>query len=443
MKLLFQTLKKEFSMTQAMELSKLELVAELKARGVTFETTLAKSELVDLLFNEFAEGSVKSIDNGGATSSEADLKKHAEKLLEKATELNELFKSATTPEARQAIVDALDAELGIKSDLEATFANLYAPAPQADGSELVASDLPTSSIITALPMRVIEQMVNKIVLDYPLVKYANIQQVANGIKQEIYKDFRDADSLSGFADVTIADYNQGIEPLFTETYRADVEIHKGFDILSSVLNDVTLSAGLWVALVQDQLFAIARPFAKRIYEMVVTYLDTSANFDEQVQFTSDKILDKAKQMFIWLTKKKTPSRTNLVVKPSGSSKALEYALKSGNAHLVLNSAFASDYSFDLRANTFNLGEITLDVKSIDVLDFEEVAKYSKVASGGTLKDQEVLVIEDGVIQIITHYSASKEVNTPKLKSVFHRYDRLGMYRKKDKLLASFKKHTTA
>lgn len=439
MKLLFKTTNKEYSIFDALKLSKDEIIAELVANGATFETALSKQELVEKLFNDYAKKDPKTEDKLDSLS-EKELELKSKRILEKATEINTLLSNAKTQEEREAILKGIDAELPIMQDLLTAFPNILNPASPIE----TASDLPASKIITSLPVRVVEQMVNSILTDeYELMKYVSQEEVRNGILQIFYGDFRDADEVSGFANVSIDDYNQGHEPIFSETYQVDVEIHKGMDILSSMLNDTAITIGTYVALVQDVVRGIARPFAKRIYQEVINFLDSDAsatgNYDEVVEFTGADTKAKAKEFHKFLISKNTTSRTNLTKKPSGSTKALEHKVKATNLAIIINADFATDYKYDLTANTFQLGEIKLPVKSIEVLDFAKLAEYAKTPATSKLKDMEIIGIEDGVIKLFKHYSGTKIVDTPKLKSVIHRYDRFGLCRLKNKILFAFKK----
>lgn len=442
MKLKFITLQNtEYSIFDALKLAKEAIVAELTAQGATFETDLTKAELVEKLFNDYAEKPVQT-ENKVEALTEEQLEKKSKRILDKATEINELLAGAKTAEEREAILKGIDTELPIMQDLLVAFPNILDPASPVE----TADDLPASRIITSLPVRVVEQAVNSILTEeYELMKYVSQEDVRNGIKQELYGDFRDADETSGFANVSIDDYNQGIEPVFSEVYKVDIEIHKGMDILSAMLNDVAITAGTYVALIQDVVRGIARPFAKRIYQEVINFLDSDAsatgNYDEVVAFTGADTKAKAKEFHKFLISKNTTSRTNLTKKPSGSTKPLEHKVKASNLAIIINADFATDYKYDLTAMTFQLGEIKLPVKSIEVLDFTKLAEYAKTPASSKLKDMEIIGIEDGVIKLIKHYSGTKIVDTPKLKSVIHRYDRFGIYRLKNKILFAFTKKT--
>lgn len=422
------------------EISKMNvktLKAELTDLKVTFDESLKKEDLQELLISvvvaeETKLNSIQHMDN----LTEEELQKRATEILEEANKHNEVLAGLKTPEEKQIYLETLADE--IAPEVTELITEAFPELMEA-GDSPVSTDLPASQILTNLPIRIVDQVIANVLVDYPLMNTVQKELVTNGIKQIFYKDYRDVNDTSAFSDVVIGDYNQGTEPTFTETYKVDTEIHKGFDILSSLLNDVTVTVGLFVALIKDFTIAIARPFAKKMYARLVTFLDKTASYDKIITFTGADAKDKAKEVYEEIVSLSTPSRDNLTKKPNGSAKALEYSLKSGNANLILNKKYSADYKYDLSANTFQLGEITIPVKSITVIDFDKVAQYSEnLPATDVLKGLEVILMEDGVYQEMLHYQGTKQVATPKLKDVFHKYVRIGNYRRKDKILLAFK-----
>ncbi|MCS5737200.1 hypothetical protein, partial [Herbiconiux daphne] len=76
----------------------------------------------------------------------------------------------------------------------------------------------------------------------------------------------------------------------------------------------------------------------------------------------------------------------------------------------------------------------MKVGEIVETDMTLLEEYSNVATASqVLKNYKVILIEKGIYNFIMHYSATKQDNTPKLKQVFHRYDRFGSYRHKNKI----------
>lgn len=412
-----------------------EVEKELNALEIVFDKTLSLNEKKELLIGALlTQSTVKEFKEENL--SEDALKKRATEIIEVAQVHNAVLGDMETEEERRIYIENLQDEIApaVAEHIIAVFPDLI---EQFD--TIVVSDLPASQILTNLPVRVIDQMIVKVLVNYPLMGLVQKEMVTNGLKQIFYKDYRDTDDKSGFANVEIGDYNMGTEPVFQETKQVDTEIHKGYDLLSTLLNDVTVTVGLFVGLIKDFVYAIAKPFAKKMYARFVTFLDTTTSYDEIITFTAADAKTKAKEVSNKLVELQTPSRNNLKKKPDGSALALEYHLQSTNANLILNKKYATDYKYDLVAGTFQFGEIKLNVKSITVVDFDRLAEYTENSPAtDILKGLEVILVEDGVYQEMVHYSATKQVNTPKLKEVFHRYDRLGNYRRKDKILLGFK-----
>lgn len=311
----------------------------------------------------------------------------------------------------------------------------------------ITQDLTASKVLTTLPVRVVDQLITRALVDYPLMNVAHVETVRNGLKQIIYTDYRDGDNKSGFADVVIGDFNAGLEPVFTETFQALTEFHKGYDILDSMLNDVTVSAGLFLSIVDDYARAILQPFAKRMFQELVSALDTNetGTYDEVVEIkvtgtTPVEIArEKAKAIYAKLQGLNTPSRKHLKHLPTGASKALEFRAKTEDLIAIISTAYASSYKYDLTANTFQLGEINMKFKEVVELDFSLLQDYSLVTSASqVLKDYEVLFIQPEKLNIIKHYQGTKTVNTPKLKTVTHTYAKFDTFKRKDKIALAFK-----
>ncbi len=434
----------EFTEKDLAKKNKADLIELLKELGVTFDSGITNKAMVELIkqsatnFEDVVIEDIKRTDIDEETKSGASkksLENRAAQILSQATKINEELQNAS-PTDRENLIVALAEKGGISVD---TIRELFPTIDQADEVP-IADDLPASDIITNLPLRVVEQQILAIIIEtYPLVKLVNRQTVQNGIKDFFYQDYRDMDNKSGFDDVTIGDYNAGSEPNFKQTEKVDTELHKGYDILDSVLNDVTVTPGLWMALINNVSMAIARPLAKKWYERFVTYLSDVANFDEVIEFTSGDTKERSKQLYTHLTSIATPSRTNLKKKPIGSALALEKAIQAKNLTIVMDVKFSADYNYDLAAMTFQLGSVTFKVKEIIILDFAKVQEY--VTGTNKFTDQNLILIEDGVYGELVHYEASKKVDTPKLKSVFHKYIRVGNYRTPDKYLGGFKPKT--
>ncbi len=428
------------------KLTKQQLVDIAVKNKVTVDTSANKLSIQLAIINfiianpvdgvdEVVVSPIETINIDTKTSSETDLKNRVKDIITKAHELNTLIKQHIADGTLETFKESLK-EQGLYDYVGKLFDNLDGVKTPEEYDDVIV-DLPLSDIITNIPIRVISQQVVETTMQYPLMERVDKQTVRNGVKQWFYKDYRDTDNASGFDDVTISDYNLGREPIFSEVKQVDTEIHKGYDILSTVLNDITLTMGAFIALVNDVIIAIARPFAKKMYARFITFLDQDSNYDEVLTFAGKTTTDKAKEVSVHLTGLSTPSRNNLKVKPNGAAQALEYSTTGKKIYLIMNNKYAANYKYDLTSQLFTLGEVTLEVSGIQTLDFDKLAEYSEIANG-TLKDKQVIILEDKVYFEIVHYSASKVVDTPKLKTVMHRYDRIGNGRRKDKYLGAFK-----
>lgn len=404
-----------------------QLKAKLEQQKVALD---AAQEALDELTGEDDEND--ETDENGLTPVE----KNAKLIEAEAAKQTEIINSLKTEAERKAYITALGNTMGaaMSDEVDSVFANFVTLADTQP-----STDLPTSEIITNLSIRLIDQTISNLSVTYPLMNLVVTKVVANGIKEIFYKDYRDSDNVSGYDDVTIADFNQGREPVFSEAYQVNKNIHKGWDVLSSLLNDVTLSLGLFVALIKDYTMAIGRPFAKVMFQRFITFLDTPAVYDEVLTFKGTTAKDKAKEFYKKIVTLSAPSRTHLKKSIRGTTKGLETSIPQTQLHVILNVDYAADYKYDLTANTFQLGEITIKVASITVVDFKTITPEYSTEAAHTLDKTEVILFQYGAYNEMIMFSAAKTMNTPKLKTVIHRYDRIGNYRAKDKLIIKYEK----
>lgn len=431
--------KLQLDLTKINTLNKDELVKAVQNYGGTVKSTATKAELVlqlvVIITNEIAK--IEIADNAGTDMTSADIEKEATKILTQAKELHEAFADMTVEE-RQAYIE---------NELTAPLAEYFKSLFPKFGSEreyrkaiATADDAPTSAIIAGLPVRVVEQSVESFVADYNLGNLISMEMVRNGLKELFFNDFNDADSKSGYSDVEIADYNPKGSPVSQKLYQVDTDLHATYPILDKVLNESFLSPALFVSVINSYLWGIAKPIAKALYKRFLTLISDPTQYDFSQAFSADDAKVKAKAVKTKITSLQTVSRNHLKAKLGGTSASplgLEYRLKPSNAILIVNAKYQSDYQFDLSANTFNLGEIVLQVAGIQVVDFALLKEFGFEA---TFADSaEVIVFENGVYKEFTHYDASKVVDTPKLKQVFHRYLRVGNQKLPHKLLGVWTK----
>lgn len=410
---------------------------QLSDMGVVFDKALSLNEKRELLIKKLLEKDVVDAVKQELTDKDR-LEKTAAKMLEDANAHNEVLKGLESQEEIDAYIESIEDEfgVGVREELEKVFPKIR----QTRAAIPTANDLPASDIITTLSVRVVEQAIAKVIANYPMMSNVSTEMVRNGLKEIFYQDYTDADSESGFSDVKIGDFN-GERPLeFSELIQVDTEIHKSYKILSTMLNDVTVTPGLFVALVNSFTYAIARPIAKKMFERFVAYLEDDTNFDFVKAFASADTTERAKELSNKLTSLNTTSRKHLSQKPDGSSKILEVRVPATEINLILNSKFSTDYNYDLAAKTFQLGKVTYTVKSIEVVDFELVKDYTSDPSTSKFADTEVIMLQDGKYTRLVHYDAAKTIDTPKMFKTYHSYTRVGALARKDKFAGKFKKH---
>lgn len=403
--------------------------------GLEFTPEQTDIELRQTLVKHILD-SIASLELADAMTDDDSVAKQAEQVIAKATELHEHFQEMDVNE-RASFVDMLQEDTpALAKEFEKHFPN-FRSAKDFTRATQPATDLPMSEIITNLPLRVIEQEIISQVEDYPLAQLIPTEFVRNGIKDVFYNDFNDADVESGFGDVVIGDFNPASSPVFKDTFKVDKELHKGFPIMDALLNDIMLNPSGFVALINSVVWNMSKPISNRIYKEFITYLENDANADEKVAITGTDAKTKAKELHLKLISLGQTSRGHLKAQFNG--KKLEHRLPSTRATLILNSKYATDYKYDLTAMTFQLGEITIPVKQILVVDFEELKEYSADVANSKLADIEYVIWEDKNFNMIFHYQATKVMNTTRMKSVVHTYMRYGVFKRKNRYLGIFTK----
>lgn len=412
-----------------------EVIVALENYGLKFDAKSSITELKTILIKHILT-EIAQVNIQENTQDEQKLAAQAEKIIADAEHLQESFEKMSEEE-RAAYFQILEEQNPALAEIFDKHFPKFKKAGDYTRAATPATDLPFSEIIQNLPIRVVEQVIISQVEEYPLANQISIEMVRNGMKEVFYNDFTATDNESGFGDVKIGDYNPALSPVFKDTYKVDTEIHKGMPILDRVLNDITLTPATFVAIINNVVWGIGKPISHKLFQEFVAYLDTDANYDESIAMTGTDAKGKAKEVLNKMYQLGQTSRGHL--KATFDGKKLEHRLISQRASLILNSKYATDYKYDLSSMTFQLGEITLPVKSIQIVDFEELKEYAADPATSKLGDIELIIAEDKHFNMIGHYQATKVVNTTRMKSVMHTYMRYGIFKRKNRYLGKFTK----
>ncbi len=426
------------------------LAMSLKTKALTKQIETAKQEIKDLeeekttttsdleaaieKSNELQEQLDNLPESTIDLTDEESLKNHAKDLIARTNEFNEALEAAPD---REEFIREVEEQLNLQPGaFQALFPSIFT-SDQSD-PVVVNDDLPVSDIFTTLNVRVLNQTIVDLAITYPFMSIVVTKQTTLGVNDIFYKDYTDTDSQAGYDDVTINDFNPGTYKRFKETFKVDTNIHKGYAILNSVLNDIVLTPGLFAALINDFTYAIARPFAKKMFSRFINKIDDDTFYDEVVALPKATDTDgKIKALKTKLLALSTPSRSHLKKLPNGATIGLEYQSTPSNLVLILNSDLAVKYAYDTKANAYNIGQVEVKVGQVIESDLSLIEAYSD-NSTKVLAGYDMILMEKGVYEEYIKYSATTSVNTPKLKTVFHRYDRLGNLRRKDKIAIAFK-----
>lgn len=362
----------------------------------------------------------------------------AKAILEEAEKLDAKLEGMTADEREIYFNEVLAAESPEIAELfkkvfpEFTTHKEYRNAIAAD------KDLPASTILTNFSIRIVTQQIGDRLEEYGLGSLLNTEMVRNGVKEKFYRDFKATDSKSGFADVTIDDFNAGYNKAWSKKWQVDTEIHAGYDIINSMLNDVTMTPGMFISLVSDYSYNISKPIANKIFRELIKFIETDANYDKVGAFAGADAKERAKELSLRIKKLKTTSRNHLSTKFDG--KALEYRQRPEETTLIINTKYSADYNYDLVANTFQVGAITMEVGRIIEVDFDELKQFAPDPATTKIGDIDVLIWTNGAANQFYHYQGTTLMPTPKLKSVFHHYGRYGIMKDPNKYLEKFNKH---
>lgn len=395
--------------------------------------TELKTEMVTAIANSYrVSGAPDNTELVNSAEASAKL------ILEEAEELDEKLKDMPVDEREIYFNEVLSkksteiAELFKKVFPEFTTHKEYRNAIAAD------KDLPASAILTNFSIRIVTQQIGDRLEEYGLGSLLNTEMVRNGVKEKFYRDFKATDSKSGYSDVEISDFNAGYNKSYSKKWQVDTEIHAGYDIINSMLNDVTLTPGLFVALVSDYAYNISKPIANKIFRELIKFIEDDTNYDKVGAFAGADAKERAKELSLRIKKLKTTSRNHLSTKFDG--KALEYRQRPEETTLIINTKYSADYNYDLVANTFQMGAITMQVGNIIEVDFDELKQYAPDPTTTKIGDIDVLIWTNGAANQFYHYQGTTLMPTPKLKSVFHYFARYGMMKDPNKYLEKFNKH---
>lgn len=299
-----------------------------------------------------------------------------------------------------------------------------------------------SDIFKDLSVFVIDQQVKSKGVTYYGNDLVSLRQVPNGVAYKNYNDYTDADELRGDSDVAISDFNMGRNIATGEIFYATKHIHKGYDIMDNMLNDVTKTTALFIELLKDIQKNVALPIAKRIYQYKLQAIASPfgelnkdgidiTSIAPDLEFKAPTLKGVIEKLGVWFKGLKYASRThtpNAKWKPDKFTNDIE--INVSNPKIIAPIEFEEDIKFNVNAGTFQLKEIDALTSTINYFDFKKTfEEYGKVKGLANDREKEIfdlfVMSDDNPVGIIQHYAGSKLTDTPKLKKVLNNYVRLG------------------
>jgi hypothetical protein len=377
----------------------------VQAKQIELDRRLTEAEIIELE-NKFAR-KVKQIDNTiSSFKNDADRKQFYDQALE----------SFGIPEDEQKKLYALDPNKWTASD-----------------------------IIQSLGIYVIRQEVKNTSANYDkqIPDWVRVEQVENGAVEYMYHDYFDADENPAYKDVELSDYNQGVNATTYEVYRATKNIHKGYDILDVRLNDIARNSSIFLAIMGDLQFNIARPIAKVIFRYKLQLIanpftdlemggidvsdvpaDITINATDYLDFITQLNILSGAGGELYYTSRNRDEREEW--KPDGFENGQEITLDLDSTEIMI----PVEIYRDVVGNKDILGAYQLDKLELPTwrpFSYDKTFKeYGLVTGINNSKENFDMFIKSGnALNLIVHYNLTKDIDTPVGKRVVNTYTRLG------------------
>lgn len=357
-----------------------------------------------------------------------------------AKAIDEILSSMSEEEQADFLKQAF-AKYGISEEgMEAlhTEFSTFAQQARAIGGDL---QLPVSQFFKNVGWLPIEQALKRIDATYPLSELFPMKLVKNGTKLVFYTDFSDSDNLPAYklpADYVGTLYNADNSIVAEEQYNVFLDVHKGLKMPSISLNDFTSDSAIFLALMSNVAYQVARPIAKKMYQLRLQMLQDASNVKEGLdwnELTIDKKItfqsgleDVLVQLKDYIDKLGQVSRTNIPDrwKVIGLDKNLEVSLDMNDYVLIMPNTLKNAIDVTLKAGRFH--EKYLNVFP-EILALDYKASFGDYIAATNIKDQlsdtVAFLVPKGKQEIIYQYDGSRSQPLLTFHDVLHRYVRVG------------------
>lgn len=306
--------------------------------------------------------------------------------------------------------------------------------------EASPTGLEPSQFIKELGWLPLAQELSRVDLTYPLANLIPIEIVPMGKKLVFYSDYLDADDLAAYklpADYVKSLYDAGGTLNYEEAWKVYKDIHKGLKIPSIALNDFTSYTSIYLALLGDYSFHIARPIAKELYKMRLQMIQNPGKAADNFDWTTivpdktinaisgDDIILQLKDYFDELS---VPSRTNQpdAWKPDGALVPLEINLNMQDYVLIAPHYWKNNLAVMVKAGTFHEKYLDLMPEIMPMPYTETFGEYGKAKNVSTNYTKlKMFLVPKAKHKIIQMYQGVRAQPLLTFHDVMHAYTRVG------------------
>lgn len=299
--------------------------------------------------------------------------------------------------------------------------------------------LPQSQFWDKLGWLPIVQMLYRIDATYPLSNLFPIKEVKNGTELIFYNDFKDADDLPAYKlpdDYVGKLYNADESISVEEQWSVYQDIHKGLKMPSIMLNDFTSNEAIFLSLMSNIAYQVARPIAKVLYKKRLQLVQDASQIKEKLDWTgitTDYTIEKSdeyqtltelKNLFDTLSQvsRNLPDRW----RPNGLTQNLEIALNMSDYVAVVPNDFKNMLDVEMKSGRFN--EKYLNVMP-EILALNFKSSFGDYIGATNIKDSrtdmQIFLVPKAKHHIIQQYDGSRAQPLLTFHDVIHRYMRIG------------------
>lgn len=427
------------------KIMKYELVLkELKKRNVVAPLTQLEREAKLYELERFKEmNKIEELEakNNKAQGTRLNAELHMRKIKDNANKIDKQFSGLNDDEKGEAYRQLFEKE-GIGYDPKTRTITMEKGMTFALDGKL---KLEPSQFFQNMGWLPVAQRLNKLVKGFPFQDFFAQEMVEHGTQLMFYSDYAEADTLPAYevpegAEYVNKLYNPDIAKQFEEQYHTYLDYHKGLKIPSMALNDYTSRADIFLALVNDVAYQIARPIARDLAILKMQMIQNPKNISTGVDWdtltadftiTYDSGESLVSQIANLVNDLQTTSRSFQPKAwwPEGATQGLEIGLEADKYQLIMDNKLETFLNMYVKAGLFNQDNLKFGVEKKVVSyknSFENYIK-AKTHQDKSLTDGTFYLIlaSPESAKVITMYEGSRSQELLVFFDVSHSYIRVG------------------